>query len=311
MKPGGRHAGRSSRAWTALAGYALVTFAWTWTFWWGGVIAGALSIDVPVGLVVFLGGPGPLLGALFVLRRSATSYRRGFLGRIVDPRRVPAAWWPVTAAVAVLPALVGYLVSAAAGRAPAADLAPSAGAIAFAVGFALAAGFVEEPGWRGVGHDVLQSRVRPAVGAVIVGALWMLWHLPLFFLEGTYQHDLGFLTTRFWTFNASLALLSVLYAWLVNGSGGSILIAVLAHAGTNVAGSVIPQDALTDLIRTAALAVAAVAVMGVTGGDLAYGSMRGPRTAGAADARGGAPGDRVGVAWAPADRPAGRAGGGA
>jgi len=303
MEQGGNHAGRSSRAWRALAGYVIVTFAWTWTFWWGGVIAGALSIDVPVGLVVFLGGPGPLLGALFVLRRSAPSYRSGFLGRIVDPRRVPGAWWLATAAVAVLPALVGYLVSAAAGRAPAADLALSAGAIAFAVGFALAAGIVEEPGWRGAGHDVLQSRLKPAVGAVIVGALWMLWHLPLFFLEGTYQHALGFLTARFWAFNLSLALLSVLYAWVCNGSGGSILIAVLAHAGTNVAGGVIPQDALTDLIRTAALLVAAIAVIGLTRGDLAYGSPRGARAAHAAAARGGAPGDRVGVAWAPAERP--------
>jgi membrane protease YdiL (CAAX protease family) len=303
MKPGGNHAGRSSRAWAALAGYAIVTFAWTWTFWWGGVIAGALSIDVPVGLVVFLGGPGPLLGALFVLRRSAPSYRSGFLGRIVDPRRVPGAWWLATAAVAVLPALVGYLGSAAAGRAPAADLALSAGVIVFAVGFALAAGLVEEPGWRGVGHDVLQSRVKPAVGAVVVGALWMLWHLPLFFLEGTYQHALGVLTARFWAFNLALVLLSVLYAWLCNGSRGSILIAVIAHAGTNIAGSVIPQDALTDLIRTAALVVAAAAVIGLTRGDLAYGPQRGTRATHAPAARGGAPGDRVGVAWAPAERP--------
>jgi uncharacterized protein len=310
MKPGRIQAGRSSRAWAALAGYAIVTFAWTWTFWWGGVIAGALSIDVPVALVVFLGGPGPLLGALFVLRRSASSYRRGFLGRIVDPRRILGTWWLATAAVAVLPALVGYLVSAAAGRAPTADLALSAGAIAFAVGFALAAGFVEEPGWRGVGHDLLQSRLTPAVGAVIVGVLWMLWHLPLFFLEGTYQHALGVLTARFWAFNLALVLLSVLYAWLCNGSRGSILIAVVAHAGTNVAGSVIPQDELTDLIRTAALVVAAIAVIGLTRGDLAYGLTRAPRAAHAAAATGGDPGDRVGVAWSPAERPEGRDGAG-
>ncbi len=190
MKPAGNHAGRESRAWTALAGYAIVTFAWTWTFWWGGVIAGVLSIDVPVGLVVFLGGPGPLLGALFVLRRSASSYRRGFLGRIVDPRRVAGAWWLATVAVAVLP------------------------------------------------------------------------------------------------------------------------IAVLAHAGTNIAGSVIPQDALTDLIRTAALVVAVIAVIGLTRGDLAYRSPRGARAAHAASAGGGAPGDRVGVAWAPAERTGDRGDGG-
>lgn len=302
MNQGRSHAHQASRAWQAFAGYAVVTFAWTWTIWWGAVVARALSIDVPVGLVVFLGGPGPLLGALFVLRRSARGYRGGFLVRIVDPRRVSGAWWLAMAAVAILPALVGYLGSAAMGRPPAMEVAMSAGAIAFAIGFALAAGLVEEPGWRGVGQDLVQHRAKPVVGILVVAALWVSWHLPLFFLEGTYQHALGFLTARFWAFNVSLALLSVLYAWLVNGSGGSVLIAVVAHAGTNVAGGLIPQDALTDLFRTLALALAAVAVIWLSRGDLAFASPRGARATVAGAAPGGPSGDRVGVAWAPADR---------
>jgi len=139
MNQGPANAVHASRAWRALAGYAAVTFAWTWTIWWGAVFARSLSIDVPVGLAVFLGGPGPLLGTLFVLRRSARGYRRGFLGRTVDPRRVSGAWWLAMAAVAVLPALVGYLGSAAVGRPAVMDVALPAGAIAFAIGFALAA----------------------------------------------------------------------------------------------------------------------------------------------------------------------------
>ena len=301
MNEGPSNADHASRAWRTLAGYAAVTFAWTWTIWWGAVAARALSIDVPVGLVVFLGGPGPLLGTLFVLRRSARGFRRGFLGRTVDPRRVPGARWLAMAAVAVLPALVGYLGSAAVGRPAAMDLALPAGAIAFAIGFALAAGLVEEPGWRGVAQDLAQHRAKPVVGILVVAALWVAWHLPLFVLEGTYQHALGFLTPRFWYFNASLALLSVLYAWLVNGSGGSVLIAVVAHAGTNVAGGLVPQDALTDAFRTLALALAAVAVVVLTRGDLALAPTRRARAVQAAAAPSGAGDDHRSTAWAPAD----------
>ena len=303
MNEGPSNADHASRAWRTLAGYAAVTFAWTWTIWWGAVAARALSIDVPVGLVVFLGGPGPLLGTLFVLRRSARGFRRGFLGRTVDPRRVPGARWLAMAAVAVLPALVGYLGSAAVGRPAAMDLALPAGAIAFAIGFALAAGLVEEPGWRGVAQDLAQHRAKPVVGILVVAALWVAWHLPLFFLEGTYQHALGFLTPRFWYFNASLALLSVLYAWLVNGSGGSVLIAVVAHAGTNVAGGLIPQDALTDVFRTLALGIAAVAIVVLTRGDLALAPSRRARADQAAAAPSGAGDDHGSTAWAPADAP--------
>ena len=301
MNEGPSNADHASRAWRTLAGYAAVTFAWTWTIWWGAVAARALSIDVPVGLVVFLGGPGPLLGTLFVLRRSARGFRRGFLGRTVDPRRVPGARWLAMAAVAVLPALVGYLGSAAVGRPAAIDAVLGAGAIAFAIGFALAAGLVEEPGWRGVGQDLAQHRAKPVLGILVVAALWVAWHLPLFFLEGTYQHALGFLTPRFWYFNASLALLSVLYAWLVNGSGGSVLIAVVAHAGTNVAGGLVPQDALTDAFRTLALALAAVAVVVLTRGDLALAPTRRARAVQAAAAPSGAGDDHRSTAWAPAD----------
>jgi membrane protease YdiL (CAAX protease family) len=254
-----------------------VAFGWTWTVWWGGFIATTYSSGIPVGLLVVLGGVGPLLGALFVLQGLGRTYREDFLRRLWDPRRVTGVWWLAMVIVAIFPALVAYLVTAAAGRPPAAEVALSLGTVTFAVGFALGAGMVEEPGWRGVGRDLLQSRVTPGLGAVIIGVLWALWHLPLFFLEGTYQHALGFLTTRFWFFNFSLVLLSVLCVWLCNGSRGSILIAVFTHAGTNIAGSLIPQDALTDMIRSLVFLLAVIAVLWLTGGNLHYPPGVGPR----------------------------------
>jgi membrane protease YdiL (CAAX protease family) len=177
-------------------------------------------------------------------------------------------WWLALAAVAGVPAFAGYLAAAAAGRAPIAETSITFGAVAFNVGFGLAAGAVEEPGWRGVALELLRIRSAPAVAAILIGIVWALWHLPLFFLEGTYQHALGFGSARFWLFNFFLLLLSVLYVWLCNGSRGSILIAILAHAGTNVAGSLIPQDTLSDVFRIVVTLFAVVVVVWLTRGNL-------------------------------------------
>lgn len=47
----------------------------------------------------------------------------------------------------------------------------------------------EEPGWRGYALDGLQSRHSALVSSLIVGIVWLAWHLPLFFIEGTWQAE--------------------------------------------------------------------------------------------------------------------------
>jgi hypothetical protein len=146
----------------ALAQYLLVTFGWTWTVWWIAVFAGRASVEVPLSLLFVLGGLGPTVGSVFVIRSIDPAYRREFVRRLWDPKRISGFWWLALAAVAVVPALAGYLAAAAAGRPPIAETTVTFGAVAFNVGFGLAAGAVEEPGWRGVALDLLRIRIAPA-----------------------------------------------------------------------------------------------------------------------------------------------------
>jgi hypothetical protein len=111
------------------------------------------------------------------------------------------------------------------------------------------------------------------VAAVGIGSFWALWHLPLYCIEGTYQHGLGFGSVRFWLTNLVLVGLAVLYVWLANGAGGSILIAVLAHAGFNAAGELVPRSTMGDAVAFVLVSVAAMAVVAITRGDLSF-----PRT---------------------------------
>jgi uncharacterized protein len=223
-----------------------------------------------LSLLFLTGGLGPLVGAAWIVRHGDQAYRGAFLRRLWDPRPIPARWWLALVAVAVGPAALGTIVAGAAG---AATTRPDLGIghVGGVVAFALAAGFVEEPGWRGAAADAWQSRTRPVVAATGIGGCWVLWHLPLYFVEGSYQHGLGVGSLRFWLTNLVLLQLAVLYTWLANGAGGSILVAILAHAGTNAAGELIPRSTTGDLITAIAITVATLVVIAGTRGRLRYG----------------------------------------
>lgn len=251
--------------------YFVVTFAWTWSWWWS-----AAALDpLPGPLMFAAGGLGPLVGAVWTVGQRDRAYRRDFVRRLWDPRGIGSAWWLALVAVAAGPAVLGAGVARVVG---AAATAPSYtfGTVVGVLGFAVAAGLVEEPGWRGAALDVWQARTRPVFAALWIGAFWALWHLPLYFIEGTYQQGLGFGSPRFWLTNLVLVGLAVLYVWLANGAGGSILVAILAHAGFNVAGELVPRSTTGDAVAFAIVALATVVVVAATRGDLSFAGARPP-----------------------------------
>lgn len=246
--------------------YVLVTFAWTWAMWW----TAATIRRGPGGLTTLLfltGGLGPLLGAAWVVHRGGRAYRQRFLRRLWDPRGIRPAWWLALLSVAAGPAVLGAVVARVVG---AATTVPDhrLGTVVGVLGFALAAGLAEEPGWRGAASDAWHTRSHPMVAAVGIGLLWALWHLPLYFVEGSYQHGLGLGSPRFWLTNLVLVQLGVLYLWLANGTGGRILVAVLAHAGTNAAGELVPRSTTGDMVALLVVTGATVTVIAATRGRL-------------------------------------------
>jgi uncharacterized protein len=260
--------------------FFLVTFAWTWSMWWGAVAAG-LSFDQDTfRLLYLLGVFGPLVGAVWVVRRGDRAHRREFWRRVWDPRRVPAAWWLALVGVAAGPALLGAAAAAMSGATAQAP-AYSAGLVGAVVVFALVAGLAEEPGWRGAASDAWQARTGPVWAALGIGALWALWHLPLHFVEGSYQHGIGFGTARFWLTNLALIQLGVLLVWLANGARGSILVAILGHAGFNAALGLVPTSTTRDVVGLLLISVATLAVIAATRGRLRFEVSAKPAIAGA------------------------------
>jgi len=146
----------------------------------------------------------------------------------------------------------------------------------------------EEPGWRGFALPRLQERPGPLVGTLALGALWGLWHLPLFFIKGTDQYaisivgagEIGHLMT-FVVFLIWTVALGVVFTWVFNNARGSLTLVILLHTSVNMALGVVlpglfpslPLTALAGLVFVGWAIVwtlAALLVIAGTRGRLSY-----------------------------------------
>ena len=84
----------------------------------------------------------------------------------------------------------------------------------------------EEIGWRGYALPRLQTRWNALTSSLIVGGIWGLWHLPLFMMVGTSQHELGI---PFIGFLIGMSANSLFYTWLYNNTKHSLWSAILLH----------------------------------------------------------------------------------
>jgi membrane protease YdiL (CAAX protease family) len=180
--------------------------------------------------------------------------------------RVGLRWWAAIIALSALSlAAVGVHILLG-GDSP--DVTATIPGAAFLFLFSIFPGSAggEELGWRGFALPQLQ-RSRSALGAsVVLGLAWGVWHLPLY-LTGADFRPLSLFAP--WVLAAVAT--SVIYTWIYNGTGGSLLIVVLFHAGSNVLLTTFLVDPFEDqlaqpfLIYVALMVLAASVVAAVAG----------------------------------------------
>lgn len=168
---------------------------------------------------------------------------RDFWRRVLDFRRIPGRWYLVIllfSPTASLLALITELLVG--GSLPAFEharqlLAHPGQLVAFTA-FTLVFGpLPEELCWRGFALDRLQDRYRPLPASLLLGLVWALWHVPLFFVPGTFQNGIiGVGTLLFWMFFASIGAETVLMTWIYNNTNRSTLSAILFHFMSNFTG---------------------------------------------------------------------------
>ncbi len=221
-----------------LVAFFLITFAFSWLLWLLPVLRSTALPDLPevVGLLGMFAPFGPGVAAFWVVGRLTGKqgvrelWLRGWRARFDKRWLLPAlVLGPVVGLLTVV------LVFVFGGEV---DWESSVGLAAVVPVFLLiyfANALPEEYGWRGYALDPLQRRFNAFGASVILGLVWGLWHLPLVFIEGTTQAAIPFPE-----FVLQTIVLAILYTWLHNNTGGSVLIAALFHASANTAGAAIP-----------------------------------------------------------------------
>jgi membrane protease YdiL (CAAX protease family) len=132
----------------------------------------------------------------------------------------------------------------------------------------------EEPGWRGFALPRLQVACGPLGGSVVLGVLWALWHLPLFW-SGVWTPPS---VANIVMFIVMITLLTVVMTWVFNNAGGSLLITMLMHASFNtfankVVAPLFPARLLNDyglLPELVGFGAVAIVVVAATRGRLSY-----------------------------------------
>jgi membrane protease YdiL (CAAX protease family) len=98
----------------------------------------------------------------------------------------------------------------------------------------LLGGGQEEFGWRGYAQQPLQQRFGITKASLLIGFIWGLWHLPLwFFPEGQGQYSAV-------AFVIHTTAVSVVYGLLYNASGQKLIVALLYHAMWNAVPALFP-----------------------------------------------------------------------
>ena len=130
----------------------------------------------------------------------------------------------------------------------------------------------EEPGWRGFALPRLQSLHGPLVGSLILGVLWALWHLPLFFTPWN-----TLTTFNVVMFVLATTCLSIIYTWAFNNTKGSLLIAILIHWSFDITtvpvATLFPAPIIDEyglLVILPGFGAVALVVIALTRGRLGY-----------------------------------------
>jgi uncharacterized protein len=215
---------------SAITTFFCLTFLFSWSLGFAAIYLKPSAPDLSV-VISIMSGFGPTIAAVLTV-----AFFNGFNG-LVTWLKHALNWsvgWQWYALAFFAPPLVMFLAQvmhwALGGTIP---TSPAAGHIPLAIanfGFVFLIGgpLGEELGWRSYALPALKSKVGWRGASLIIGAIWGIWHLPMFLTMGTAQFSMGFPM-----FALNILAGSVLFAWLFMKTSGSVVPAFIAHTSLN------------------------------------------------------------------------------
>ena len=218
-----------------MTAFVVLTFALSWSLWFLSGVTSPAGPNTPLFLLgVFSPGIVAIGLTAFIGGRAAVV---ALLRRLID-WDVPVRWFVFAAGFMVAIKLTAALVHRMAW-----GVWPTFGQDNLLLMFAAAAVTTiigsqagEELGWRGYALPRMANRFGLGPASILLGIIWALWHLPLFFapVGDTFGQS-------FPLYMLQVIALSVTMAWLYSNTRGSLLPVMLLHAAVNNTKDIVPS----------------------------------------------------------------------
>lgn len=210
--------------------FLALAFAWSWGLGWA-----AAQLTAPLSLgrmaLTVASGFGPsLAGFAAVVMFSTSAGPRDWIAGCLN-WRVGGRWFAFAFLVPPSVMLFALAINVIAGEAmpaiTALDHFPLT-VLNFSLILFIGGPLGEEFGWRGYAMPALTVILNWHTASLVIGIMWGLWHLLLFFMIGTSQSQMAIPV-----FMLNILTGSILFGWLFERTQQSVLPAIVMHTSLN------------------------------------------------------------------------------
>ena len=243
--------------------FFICAYFFTWIFW-----IPAIFVPGTTGSVLMLIGliAPAVVSTIFVLVSGSDELKRDLKDKIISFYKVK--WINVFWAVVVFALIVVFsiLLSLLFGQSLKQfsftdDFSFTGVGIGTAFVTITLASIIEEVGWKGYCEDSIGQYMNWFWESLLFGALWSLWHLPLIFIQGTYQAGLMVNPLYVINFFISGIPLGYIITWVYLVSDRSILACMIFHLFVNFMQEKIAMTPETKCLETIVVIIATVIIV--------------------------------------------------
>lgn len=240
-----------------------LAYLFTWLFW----IPAIFVSENTAAVLMLIGLLAPaVVSTVFVMLSGSDSLKRDLKNKIFGFYKVK--WKNVILATCVFAIIIvaSIILSLAFGQSIdqfsfTDDFSFTGVGIGSALLTILIASIIEEVGWKGYCEDSIGDYMNWFWESMIFGALWSLWHLPLIFIQGTYQAGLMVNPLYVINFFVSGIPLGFIITWVYLVSDRSILACMVFHLFVNFMQEKIAMTPETKCVETLVVTAATVIIV--------------------------------------------------
>lgn len=222
--------------------FLAITFILTWAIWL--LALSKLNLKISSETLILIGTWTPSCVGLFVAYKSNGINGLIKLIKSMFDIRISMKWYLFI--FGVMPAImtIAYVYLSLSGSAiPKSEFSLYAFPLVFMYIMFLMGPLGEEAGWRGFFFKKMISKYTPFYASIVVGLIWSLWHLPLFFMESTIQaklaNDYNF-TLAFGGYIIYTMMITLHISIVYINTKGNILAVILFHTMANASLGMMP-----------------------------------------------------------------------